>query len=180
MKTIFKIISTGILILLLATLVVPAGYLAWRAGQPMALPQYNGLTYYQFMRWQKIAYHKLAVDYKAAHPNNPMHGGLDMCFNVALGMDLSTRLPVSGIETLAGVFPGLKKVVTPRDWVNIPQEVTVQTFLPIWWGIFEKLVWSEAEYNPNTSVVYCRLKPDVPTLEKLKILQSSYRQAVTP
>jgi len=53
MKTILKIISTGILVLMLVTIFVPVGYLAWRADQPMVLPQFKGYTYYQYLAWRK-------------------------------------------------------------------------------------------------------------------------------
>ena len=47
-----KIISTTILVLLLVTIVVPVGYLAWHADQPMELPQFKGYTYYQYLNWK--------------------------------------------------------------------------------------------------------------------------------
>ena len=75
-----KIISTTILVLLLVTIVVPVGYLAWRADQPMELPQFKGYTYYQYLNWRKDALHQMAVEYQASHPNAKMGGGLDMCY----------------------------------------------------------------------------------------------------
>ena len=39
-----KVLGTIILIILLVTIVVPVGYLAWRADQPMELPQFKGYT----------------------------------------------------------------------------------------------------------------------------------------
>jgi len=77
-----KTISTDILILLLVTIVVPVGYLAWRAGQPMDLPQLKGLTYYQYLDWRKATLHQMAIEYQASHSNAKMGIGLDMCYNV--------------------------------------------------------------------------------------------------
>ena len=178
MKIILKIIGKAIgllfkaiLILLVVAIVLPVGWFAWRAGQPMELPQFNGLSYYQYLSWQKMALHQMAVDYHAAYPNKKMGGGLDMCFHVNLGVDLIGGVPIAGLETLAGVFPNIKKIIDPRDWDNIPQAVTPPTFLPLWWGIFEKLVWSGAEYAPHTFTTYCRLQPNVPTPEQLQAMQ---------
>jgi hypothetical protein len=70
-----KIISTTILVLLLVTIVVPVGYLAWRADQPMDLPQFKGNTYYQYLNWRKDALYQMAVEYQTAHPNAKMGGG---------------------------------------------------------------------------------------------------------
>jgi hypothetical protein len=164
MKTIFKIISTGILILMLATLVVPAGYLAWRAGQPMELPQFNGLTYYEYLNWRKGILHQMAVDYQAAHPNAKMGGGLDLCFHTETGMTL-LGLPMTGFYILAGAFPNLEKNVPLRDRQYIPENVTLSTFMPDWWKAYEQGLWYMADSNIHSSVPYCRLAgtPPAPT-----------------
>ena len=57
-----------ILIMLLVTIVVPVGYLAWRADQPMDLPQFKGYTYYQYLDWRKDALHQMAVKYQDRSP----------------------------------------------------------------------------------------------------------------
>ena len=67
-----------------ATIVVPVGYLAWRAGQPMDLPQFKGYTYYEYLAWRKDALHQKAVEYRTAYPHAKMGGGLDMCFHWTL------------------------------------------------------------------------------------------------
>ncbi len=180
MKTVLKIFANLLWIVLLLTIVFPIGWFVWRSNQPMDLPQFNGLSYRQYMAWQKISYHDTAVKYHETYPNKKMGGGLDMCYNVEFSGDLLARLPLSGLETLAGIFPSLKKVIEPAEWVYIPQNVTLQTFLPNWWAIFEHYLWNGAEYQPNTSVVYCRLQPDIPTPDELELLQNQSRQAVTP
>ena len=91
-----KIISTTILVLLLVTIVVPVGYLAWRADQPMELPQFKGYTYYQYLNWRKDALHIMAVKYQTAHPNAKMGGGLDMCYNVDTASSILLTLPMTG------------------------------------------------------------------------------------
>lgn len=164
MKVVWNIFGKIILIILLVTVVVPVGYLAWRAGQPMELPQFNGLTYYEYLNWRKNALHQMAVDYQAAHPNAKMGGGLDLCFQTETGMTL-LGLPMTGFYTLVGVFPGLEKYVPPRDRKYIPQDITILNFLPSWWKTYESVVLYMDETSIHTSVVYCRLAntPPMPT-----------------
>ena len=50
-----KFLGNIVLIIVLATIVVPVGYLAWRADQPMDLPQFKGYTYYEYLAWRKDA-----------------------------------------------------------------------------------------------------------------------------
>ena len=165
MKTILKIISTGILVLMLVTIFVPVGYLAWRADQPMALPQFKGYTYYQYLSWRKDALHQMAVNYKITHPNAKMGGGLDMCYNVDTVGDLGLSLPMADFYTLAGAFPNLVKYVSLDGKPYIPKDVTLLTFLPDWWLTFESLVWKSAQHDPSGPVVYCRLATTPPPLD---------------
>jgi hypothetical protein len=163
MKVVWNIVEKILLIIVLATIVVPVGYLAWRAGQPMDLPQFSGLTYYEYLNWRKNTLHQMAVDYQAAHPYAKMGGGLDMCFNVEATGSFLLGLPMNEFYTLAGAFPGLEKYVPPRDRQSIPQEVTLLTFLPSWWLTYEKYVWYVTETSIHTSVVYCRLAGTPPS-----------------
>ena len=158
MKTIAKII----LIIMLVTVVVPVGYLAWRAGQPMELPDFKGYTYYEYLSWRKSALHQMAVEYRAAHPDKKMGGGLDMCFRSATGVALLLGLPMNGFYTLAGAFPSLEKYVPLQDRQYIPQDVTLSTFLPSWWKTYEKYVWYMADSSIHGPVVYCRLAGSPP------------------
>ena len=162
-----KIISTTILVLLLVTIVVPLGYLAWRADQPMDLPQFKGLTYYEYLHWSKNALHQMAVNYQTAHPNAKMGGGLDMCFYTETGFTVGLKMPLAGYYTLTSVFPNLEKYVTPQDRQYIPMDVNLWTFLPDWWKSFELLVWASAQHAPETSVSYCRLEPIIPASASL-------------
>jgi hypothetical protein len=60
MKLFFKILANAVWILLLLTIIFPIGWFAWRMGQPMDMPEYNGLTYYQFVSWRKNTLHEMA------------------------------------------------------------------------------------------------------------------------
>jgi hypothetical protein len=125
-----KVFGKIILILMLATIIVPIGYLAWRAGQPMELPQFNGLTYYQYMSWRKAALHQIAVEYQAAHPNAKMGGCLDMCFQDEAGITLGISFPLAGFYTLAGIYPDLQQHIQKSALQYVPKDVTWLTFLP--------------------------------------------------
>ena len=163
MKTVWKIVVKILLIAMLATILLPIGWLAWRAGQPMEMPQFKGYTYYEYLAWRKSALGQMAVEYKAAHPNAKMGGGLDACYNVDTIGTLLLGLPLNGFYTLAGVFPKLEKYVTPRDQQHIPQDVTLWTFMPSWWKTYEEYVWYIADSSVHTSVSYCRLAGTPPT-----------------
>jgi len=180
MKFILGFLVKLVLLVLLVTLVVPVGYLAWRADQPMALPQFKGLTYNQYLAWRKDAYHQMAVEYKASHLNAKMGGGLDMCYTVDTAGDLGLKLPLAGFYTLAGDYPNLVKYVTPEDRKDIPKDVTLSTFLPDWWQIYETFVLDSAQYAPETFVSYCRLQPNIPTPKQLQALLAQAAQDPRP
>jgi len=156
-------IAKLILILMLVTLIIPIAYLAWRADQPMELPQFNGLTYHQYLNWRKTTLHQMAVEYQSAHPNAKMGGGLDMCYRLETSITLGLKLPLSGYYTLAGIFPYLEETVTQADRQYIPNGINPTTFLPNWWKIYEELLWSSANFAPNLPTPYCRLQPDIPS-----------------
>ena len=156
MKTILKIISTGILVLMLVMIVVPVGYLAWRADQPMDLPQFKGYTYYEYLAWRKDALHQKAVEYRTAYPHAKMGGGFDMCYYNDTFFTL-LGLPMAGFYTLAGAFPNLEKYVSPNGKQYVPKDVKLLSFLPDWWRTYEKIAWYMASTAPDTSVSYCRL-----------------------
>ena len=157
MKVVWNIVGKIILIILLVTIVVPVGYLAWRAGQPMELPQFNGLTYYEYLNWRKNTLHQMAVDYQAAHPNAKMGGGLDLCFQHRDWDDIF-RLADDGFYTLAGAFPGLEKYVPPRDRQYIPQERNTLDFPAFLVENLREVSFGMlTETSIHTSVVYCRL-----------------------
>jgi hypothetical protein len=180
MKFILGFLVKLVLLVLLVTLVVPVGYLAWRADQPMALPQFKGLTYYQYLAWRKDAYHQMAVAYRAAYPRVKMGGGLDMCYQTDIEVSLAIVMPMTGFYTLAGAFPNLEKYVTTEDRKDIPKNVTLLTFLPDWWLTYEKIVWYESTLAPEDAVAFCRLQPNVPTPTQLQTMLAQAAQNPKP
>jgi len=159
------------MLILLVAILAPLIYFAWRASQPMESEQFNGLTYYQYLEWRKMAYHQLAVDYQTDHPDEDMK---ETCFGVETTLTFM-GLAWTGFYTLADVYPEkLSRFVTQKD-VKLgiaPQGVTWITFLPSWWRGYENVVW----YAASTGRLdpYCRIKPDVPTPDEFQVMKAEY------
>ncbi|HXF85492.1 MAG TPA: hypothetical protein VNK49_08885 [Anaerolineales bacterium] len=156
-------------------------WFVWRAGQPMEMPQFKGLSYYQFVQWRKMGYDDLARKYQERYPNKEVKFG--MCFSVMQILHDPTVFFLTGYYTLSGMWRPLQIFVARRDRDVIPQDVTLWNFLPSWWKTFEFGVWNGAEHEPHTSVVYCRLAPNIPTPEQFEAMKEAYaseRSTVSP
>jgi len=55
---IIKFLIKAVLWVVFIALIVPVGYFAVRMGQPMDLPEYKGLTYYQYLEWERLEQEK--------------------------------------------------------------------------------------------------------------------------
>jgi hypothetical protein len=148
----FKIIGLLVVVALLA----PIGYLAWRAGQPMSMPEYGGLTYYELLAERRQAYTDQATVYQASHPNISVKFGA--CFFSEISVEV-LAIPNSAFYTLAAIYPKLQTRIDPRDIQNgyVPENVTWLNFLLNWWHVFEKFVWGTIEHVPHGPVPYCRI-----------------------
>ncbi len=148
----FKILGLIVILAILA----PFGYVAWRAGQPMSMPEYDGRTYYQLLAERQQAYTELAQKYQASYPNVKVK--LEACFFTEIGVDL-VGLPMSLFYALSAVYPELQKTIDPRDIQNGygPNYVTWLNIMPSTWRVFEKFVWGTVEHTPNGPVPYCRI-----------------------
>ena len=67
-STFFTTLATVISLLLVIALLTPSAYFAWHAGQPMSMPEFQGLSYFQFLAERQEAYDELAHSYQASHP----------------------------------------------------------------------------------------------------------------
>ena len=85
----FKILGLVVIVALLA----PIGYLAWRAGQPMSMPEYGGRSYYELLSERRQAYDDLATGYQTSHPNIDVKFG--MCYRSELLM-IAYNMPWAG------------------------------------------------------------------------------------
>lgn len=160
--------KTIILILLILAIVLsPMAWFAWRAGQPMDLAQFNGLTYYEFLSWRKLAYQQLAEQYRAA---NPGEAADTPCHLIDLVGESTLGFALSGFYTMAGIYPELQQYIPSHDIETIPQEINWRSFLPSWWGVYEKIIWVEIYHMPSTPVAYCRIQPYIPSPTELSIM----------
>lgn len=170
----FALLFKTILLALLVAVLTLVLYFAWRAGQPMELPEFNGLTYYQFLEWRSIAHNELEVKYQASHPQVKVKIGVcdfsDRLITFSVGIEQSLwytfwswRDDRNRLAMLAANYPTANQPVT---WSN---------FMPSWWQSYEKLILSLAEYTPQTSVAYCRIQPNIPTPEEFEAMKLEHQ-----
>jgi hypothetical protein len=148
----FKIIG----LLVVVALLIPIGYLAWRAGQPMSMPEYGGRTYYDLLVERRQAYDELARSYQANHPNVDVKNMA--CFFTEMSVEMM-EIPISGHYALSAIYPEMQKSIDPRDIRNgyIPINVTWINILPSSWKVFEMFVWGTIKHAPEGPVPYCRI-----------------------
>jgi len=182
MKVIAKLFGTlikAVLALLILALLTPILYFAWRANQPMDMPEFNGLTYVQYMDWRKMAFDDTEAQYLRSHPgiefvpfplavwymltpsrdDNKNRKGDDGCHNI-----LDT-----GINGLNAINSALYILFAHK-----------RPFFSAWRQTFEERVWEGAEFIaslPNGSL--CRLPLNVPTPEQYEAMKQE-RRIATP
>jgi len=182
MKTICKgfalLFKTTLLALLIAVL-TPILYFAWRAGQPLELPEFKGLTYYQFLEWRSIAHNELEGKYQASHPEVEVK--LGVCDNTDRVITFSVTVEQSLWYTFWSWRDDRNRLaMLEANYPVINEPVIWSNFMPSWWTSYEKLVWSLAEYTPHTSVAYCRIQPNIPTPEEFEALKSEQQISAIP
>ncbi|MFA5872741.1 MAG: hypothetical protein WC832_02130 [Anaerolineales bacterium] len=158
-KFVFKTVQ----VLLIIAIVLPIGYFAWRAAQPMNAPQFNGLTFHQYMTWRVETYKANGARYQATHPKVKVKPWACIVGDLGYGASVA---PLTEYYTLAGIYPGLRRFIDPHDYEYIPANVTWMTFLPAWWDTYEALVWNWAQGDHGRPLAYCRLPQYPPTPEE--------------
>jgi len=144
-------------LIVIVALLVPIGYFAWRAGQPMSMPKYGGQTYYELLAERRQAYDKLAQEYQANHQKADVK--TEMCFQAELIVSLTNTLPWAGICAASEFIPALQ-MYGPKSrsmgcgqmggrWTNFPD---------VWWRTYEKLLYVDIlTTDPQGPVPYCRI-----------------------
>lgn len=161
LKATWKVLSVIMKITLLVLLILiltPFGYFAWRAGQPMSMPEYDGRTYYELLTERRQAYTELAQDYQASHPNVEVKTG--MCFQNEVIMSTVYTTPWAGLCTLADVIPSLQRFIGPRAQqagCGQVENTSWPTFLGSWWSNFERMQYPMYEHRMVGPVAYCRI-----------------------
>ncbi len=155
--TISSLLVRAFVILLIVIVLAPPIYFAWRAGQPMTMPEFHGLTYYHLLSQRRQAYDQLGKSYQSRHPNVDVKMG--MCFGSELVMT-AYDLPWAGYCTLAGLAPGLKVPIGPNarrvgcerykgSWVDIPEN---------WWDMYERFAYDLMRHIAVGAVPYCQIR----------------------
>jgi hypothetical protein len=146
----------------LAAIILPIGFFAWRAGQPMESPQFNGLTFYQYATWRIESYKTNAAQYQAMHPEVVVK--VNACY--VSNLPFVIFAPMSEFYTLAGKFPALRRFISPRDYKYIPVDVTWATLPSAWWTTYETAISTTIRGDRSSPAVYCRLPQYPPTPEE--------------
>jgi len=161
LKTIWIVISTIMkiaLLLVVILILMPIGYFAWRAGQPMSMPEYDGRTYYELLAERRQAYDELAAEYQAGHQDVEVKAS--MCYQNEVIVSVGYTLPWAGFCALSEMLPSLQKSIGPRaqqagcsqnddtSWLNI---------LNVWWITFERMQYPLYEHRMIGPVTYCRI-----------------------
>ena len=144
-------------LIVFVALLAPIGYFAWRAGQPMSMPEYGGRTYYELLAERRQVYDELAQEYKASHPKADIKNG--MCFRAEVVVSLTYSLPWAGLCAASEFIPALK-FYGPKSksmgcgqvsgkWMNFPST---------WWQTYERLLYVDIlSTGPQDPVPYCRI-----------------------
>ena len=155
--TIFSSLAKMICAFLQIALLTPFTFFAWRVTRPMDMPEFQGLSYIEFLAKRQAGYDALAHSYQASHPNVEVKPGI--CFGAELAVEITFSWPVSGLYTTAAVSPSVKGHLNPQAirMGLVPEHVTAFSFLPAWWATFEKMVWGLSAHAPHGPVAYCRI-----------------------
>ena len=149
----FKILGLVVIVALLA----PIGYLAWRAGQPMSMPEYGGRTYYELLSERQQTYDELAHSYQASHPSVDVKNG--MCFQAELAVSIANALPWAGVCAASEFIPALRFYGPKTQRMGCGQMGgTWMNFPNTWWRTYEKLLFADIlSTRPQGPVPYCRI-----------------------
>ncbi len=151
--TMFKILG----LLVIVALVAPIVYFAWRAGQPMSMPEYDGRTYYELLAERRQAYADLAAEYQTSHPNTEVKVG--MCFQAEVAVSLVNTLPWAGLCAASEIFPALRIYGVKSQEMGCGNTGGAWTnFLDTWWHTFETLLYVDIfSTRSQGPVPYCRI-----------------------
>ncbi len=172
MRKFFKALFQIITIVALLAVITPIAYFAWRMGQPMDLPEFNGLTYYQVREWKKMATEDKIAEYENTHPNKE-YTGWGSRLTACIGGDV----PITLFVSFRAVFTAWRSDELRLQLVDhgMPDEpVTFWNFLPSFWNSYEKLTLSNIKYSPQGPAIYCRIRPEIPTLEEFETMKHEH------
>ncbi len=109
----FAFFSKTVILIVIAAMLVPAGYFAWRMNQPLPQSEFRGLTTYQFLEWQEM--HCEQKNVKAF-----CVGAMLQAYSIYIG------------APIIGIVLQHRKTTEP---------ISVSNFLPASWDVVEYLFW---------------------------------------
>lgn len=177
MKRFFKTLFQIITVVVLLAIITPVVYFAWRMGQPMDLPEFNRLTYYELREWKKMVTEEKVADYEATHPNKEYTG-----WGTRLGACMNSDIPVALFVSVRSVIMAWQSDELRLQLVDhgMPDEpVTFWNLLPSFWNSYEKLTLSDIKHSPNGPVIYCRIRPDIPSIEEFETMKREHNSATS-
>jgi hypothetical protein len=142
-----KFLIKTVLWVVLISLIIPVGYFALRMGQPMDLPEYKGLTYYQYLEWEHLEHEKRLEEYRSKHTVE-YEGNLNPCSIAAFSTGH------------AGLFFSQGPALI-LDSIMLKRPFDVFRFLPNWWANFEREHQIVMRSNSNRASA-CRIPAEIP------------------
>jgi hypothetical protein len=167
LKTLFKMIFWSLILLLL----IPPVYFAWRAAQPMELPEFNGLTYYQYFEWRKVSYDNAIAEYRQTHPEKEIKNP-HACMQANFLGENTFGWYTAGIILFAQGNPEITRGWDEFSLAAIPDKrVTILNFLPELWRAHEYVLWGTNPTIRQSPVPYCRIHETIPGPEELEAIK---------
>jgi hypothetical protein len=151
-KLIAGLFKAALLVLAIAIL-TPIVFFAWRAGQPMDLPEFGGRTYYQVLAERKTALYNKSLAYHEAHPAVRM--SLNMCFAIETGITTLELFPATGAITLWYLIHTDEYYAAKNHIYDLA--ISSAGFFPTWWKNYELGLLSDYRYVDP--VAYCNITP---------------------
>ena len=151
----FKILG----LIIIVAIFTPIGYFAWRAGQPMSMPEYDSRTFYALLAERRRAYDDLALEYQESHPSEDVKDG--MCFRAEVLVTVVNTFPWSGLCAASEFLPYLRVYGSRSQQLGCGQMGgTWRNFPVTWWDTFEILLYNDLlSTAPHGPVPYCRIPP---------------------
>jgi hypothetical protein len=184
MNTFKKIIGSlfkAALLTLLLLILIPVLYFAWRATQPMELPEFNELSYVQYTEWRKLISQNAYNEYVINHPGYT-YKSPDGCTDGSIVVEKTAMWYLSTEVVYAQDHP---EITTTWDAVSlsaIPTEnTTVLNVLPQLWLVREKLIRHTMSQLANSPVPFCRqVNTEIPTPGELDTMKQTAKQTQLP
>lgn len=158
MTTIFKKLFKLAALVVLVAILIPVLYITWRASRPMSLPEFNGLSYFQYVEWRQMAYAEALVRYRIAHPNEEIKNP-ESCIQSDLF-----------VENGPGWF--IAAGIVRNEW-----NATWFNYLPELWAVREKLILGAISSGSARCVI---TDIPIPTPEQFDALKMEWESAQIP